>query len=110
MVLEDEEVGFDIFKLAQFLANKWSTPTLHAFNKNNYYEECLLIGRFLSTMMMDMVWMKEETSRIRKDAYMYFLRGRVILRYPKKRSGTPLRVVTRGKDQSALMSELHDSP
>mgnify|MGYP000273496517 CR=1 FL=1 len=93
MVSEDEEVGVDFFESARISANKWSTPALNEFSKDDYDGEWLLIGRFLSTMTMDTLWMKEEASRLRKKAYKFFLRGGKIWRHPKKRNGAPLRVV-----------------
>ena len=69
MVSEDEEVGVDFFESAQLSANGRSTLALHAFNEDDYEGEWLLIGRFLSTMVMDATWTKEEANPIRKKAY-----------------------------------------
>jgi hypothetical protein len=44
-------------------------------------------------------WTRKEANRIRKKAYRFFLRDGYIWKYPKKRSGAPLRVVAKGEEQ-----------
>ena len=110
MVSEDENVALDFFKAAQLSAKDRGTPTLHAFNENEYEGEWLLIGRFLSSMMADASWTKEEALQIRKKSYQYFLKGGFLWRHPKRRTGMPRRVVVKKDDQTTLMSEFHESP
>ena len=90
MVSKGEEVGIDFFELARMLANGRSTPTLLKFNENDYDEEWLQIGQFLSLMTNDALETKEEASHIRKKAYKFFLRDGVIWRHAKKQNGTQL--------------------
>ena len=63
----------ETFESAQMSTNGRGTPTLHAFNEDNYEREWLLIGRFLSTMTAEASWTKKEVTRIRKKAYKFFL-------------------------------------
>ena len=72
IVLEDEDVSVDFFESTQMMANKRSTPDLNEFNEDEYENEWLLIGRFLSTMVLMatvVTWTKEEASQIRKKMY-----------------------------------------
>ena len=85
MVSEDENVALDFFKVAQLSAKDRGTPTLHAFNENEYEGEGLLIGRFLRTMMADASWKKKEALQIRKKAYQYFLKGGFLWRQEDRR-------------------------
>ena len=90
MVSEDEEVGVDFFKAAYVTTGKGSTPVLNDFDESKYDGEWLRIGGFLRTMTPEAVWTKEETNRIRKKAYRFFLREGCIWKHPKKRDGVPL--------------------
>ena len=69
MVSEDEDVVVDFFKMAQLSAEDKGTPTLHAFNENEYEGEWLLIVGFLRTMTMNASWTKEKALRIWNKAY-----------------------------------------
>ena len=78
MVSEDEEVGVDFFEAAYVTTGRESTPTLNDFDESKYNGEWLQIGGFLKTMTSGATWTKEETNRIRKKAYRFFLRDRYI--------------------------------
>jgi hypothetical protein len=54
--------------------------------------------------------MREETNRIRKKAYRFFLRDRCIWKHPKKRNDIPLRVVTKKNEWEELLAAYHESP
>ena len=72
MVSEDEEVGVDFFKSA-YITRERSTPTLNEFREDEYNGEWLQICMFLKTMTPDVVWTKDEATRIRNKVYRYFL-------------------------------------
>ena len=80
MVSEDEEVGMDFFKTAYVMTREGSTPTVNEFDGSKCDGEWLQIGGFLKTMTPDAAWKKKEANRIRKKAYRFFLRCRVIMR------------------------------
>ena len=109
MVSEDEDVALDFFKMARLSAEDKETLNLHAFNEDEYEGEWLLIGRFLRTMTTDASLTKEEALRIRKKAYQYFLKGGLLWRHPKRRTGIPRRVVMKKEVQRTLMTEFHES-
>ena len=69
MVSEYEDVEVDFFESSRLSANKWSTPTLHLFNEDDYDGDWLPIGNFLGLMTTNASETKEEASRIRKKAY-----------------------------------------
>ena len=110
MMSEDEDVTLDFFKTAQASIDDRDVRVLHAFNESEYEGEWLHIGKFLSSMTVDSSWSKEEAQRLRKKAYKYFLRGGFLWRHPKRRTGTPQRVVIKEDDQTTLVSEFHESP
>ena len=109
MVSEDEDVVLDFFKTARLSVEDKHTQILHAFNKNEYEGEWLLIGRLLRTLMSDISLMKEEALRIRKKAYRYFVKGGFLWRHPKRRTRIPRRVVVKKEEQVMLMTKLHES-
>ena len=78
---DNEEVDVDFFEFARLRANTHNTPTLNEFNEDDYKGEWLLIGRFLSTMVLNVTWTKHEAWRIRKKAYRLFLRNNKIWRH-----------------------------
>ena len=90
MVSKDEEVGADFFESARMKVKRRTTSPLNEFDENDYDREWLLIWRFQKTMMLDASLTREEASRLRKKAYMYFLRNGKIWRHPKKRNDAPL--------------------
>ena len=110
MVSEGKEVGEDFFPSGRVSANERSTPALNEFHVDDYDGKWLQIGQFLSTMALNVTWTKEEAGRIRKKSYRFFLRDGKIMWHPKKRTGTPLRVVTKKEEQTVLLSEFHESP
>ena len=73
MVLEDEEVGVDLFESAQVTAKGRNTPALNEFNASGYEGEWLRISRFLRTLTPAVARTKDEVNRIRKKAYRFFL-------------------------------------
>ena len=102
MVTEDEELGVDFFESAQVMAKGRGAPALNEFNENEYEEEWLRIGRFLRTLTPDVVWTNDETNRIRKKAYYFFLWDGSIWKHPKKGDGVPLQVVAKKEEQEEL--------
>ena len=96
MVSEDEEVDVDFFETAYITTRKGSTPTLNEIDERKYDGEWLQISGFLKTMTS--AWTKEESNRIRKKAYRFFLRDGCIWKHPKKRVGIPLRVVVKKEE------------
>ena len=98
MVSENEDVSLDFFKIAQASVEDHDVQVLHAFNKSEYKGEWLHIGKFLRSMMVNSSWLKEQAYRVRKNAYKYFLRGGFLWRHPKRRTGTPQRVVIKKED------------
>ena len=54
--------------------------------------------------------MKEEAQRIWKKVYKYFLQGRDLLKHPKKRTNTSLRIVCKKEDKRKLVFEYHEGP
>ena len=98
MVLEDEEVGVDFFKAAYVTTGKGITSALNDFDESKYDGEWLQIGGFLKTMTPDAAWTKEETNRIRKKAYCFFLWDEYIWKHPKKTNGVLLRVVAKKEE------------
>ena len=101
---DDEEVGMDFFEAAYVTTRKGSTPALNKFDKSKYDGKCFQIGEFLKTMTPDAAWTKEETNRIRKKAYRFFLRDRYIWKHPKKRNNIPLRVVAKKEEHEELLA------
>ena len=61
-------------------------------------------------MVPDVAWAKDEASRIRKKDYRFFLHNGKIWKHPKRRIGTPLRVVAKKEEQLVLVSDFHESP
>ena len=61
-------------------------------------------------MTLDAAWTKEETNRIRKKAYRFFLRDGCIWKHLKKRNNIPLRVVAKKEEQEELLTAYHESP
>ena len=78
MVLEDEEVNVDFFESARLSAKKQGPPALHRFNENYYEGECLLIRKFLSTMVPGASLAMEDASRIWKKSYKFFQQDKKI--------------------------------
>ena len=109
-VLEDEEVSVDFFEAAYVTTRKGSTLALNEFDERKFDGEWLQIGGFLMTMTPNVAWTKEETNRIRKKAYRFFLRDGCIWKHPKKRNGIPLRVVAKKEDQEEFLTAYHESP
>ena len=64
MVSEDEEIDVGFFESARLRANRYNTPALNELMENDYEGEWLLIGRFLSTMALDLGWTKDEAGWI----------------------------------------------
>ena len=60
-------------------------------------------------MTPDTAWTREETNRIRKKVYLFFLRDGYIWKHPKKRDGIPLRVAEK-EEQEELLAAYHESP
>ena len=106
MVSEYEDVEVDFFESSRLSANKWSTPTLHLFNEDDYEGEWLVIGRVLSMMAPDATSSKDEASRVRKKAYWFFLRNGKIWRHPKKRTDAPLWVVARRNNRHSCRNSM----
>ena len=78
MVSEDEEVNVDFYESGLLLAQKRGTPALHRFNENYYEGECLLIRKFLSTMVPGASLAMEDASRIWKKSYKFFQQDKKI--------------------------------
>ena len=110
MVLEDKEVNVDFFESAQVTVREENSPTLNEFNENEYEGEWFWIGRFLRTLTSDAAWKRDEGIRIRMKPYWFFLHNGSIWRHPKKRNGTPLRLMIKRGEQKALLSVYHESP
>ena len=85
MISKDENVTLDFFKATQLSAKDRGTPTLHAFNENEYEGEWLLIGRFLRTMMEDASWTKEEALQNMKESLLVLFEGRIPLAASKEK-------------------------
>jgi hypothetical protein len=110
MVSEDEEVCVNFFEAAHLTIERGSTPTLNEFDESEYDGEWLQIRRFLKMITSTAPWTREETNRIRKKAYRFFLRDGRIWKHPKKRNGVPLRVVTKKEERKELLMAYHKSP
>ena len=78
MVSEDREVSVDLFESARLSAKKWGTLARHRFNENYYEGECLLIRKFLSTMVPGASLAMEDASRIWKKSYKFFQQDKKI--------------------------------
>ena len=114
-ISEKDNTMADMLSRARFEATyvttrRGSTPALNEFDESKYDGEWLQIGGFLRTMTLDAAWTKEETNRIRKKAYQFFLRDWYIWKHPKKRDDIPLRVVAKKEEQEELLAAYHESP
>ena len=109
MQSDDEDVHLDIFKMACAQTEEGTMQVLTNFKEEEYEGEWRQLGKFLSLMKPEITWSKEETRKIRKKAYKFFLKEGILWKHPKKRRGTPLRVVTKKSDQRKLLTEFHDS-
>jgi hypothetical protein len=97
-----EEVGSDFFTS--------SFVRVHAtFMEQDYDDEFVDIGKYLSTLWRDEAWTTDDFRRIRKKVYKYFLKDGHLWRHPKKNNGTPMRVVCKLEEQHRLIKEFHDS-
>ena len=63
----------------------------------------------MRTMTPDASWTKDETNRIRKKAYRFFLQDGYLWKHPKKRNDIPLWVVAK-EEEEELLTTYHDSP
>ena len=75
VVSEDDDVALEFFKITQASAEERGVWVLNTFNKSEYDGGWRHIGRFFSSLTTDASWTKEETQRIRKKSYKYFLQG-----------------------------------
>ena len=75
MMLEDEYVSLDIFKMIQASIVEENVKVCNAFNEHEYEGEWLHIGRLLSSMEANTSWSKEYTRIFLKKVYKYFLQG-----------------------------------
>jgi hypothetical protein len=96
--------------VAYLRTEKGSTPTLNEFDESKYDREWLQIGGFLKTMTPDVAWTREETNRIDKKAYRFFLRNGCLWKHLKKRNDITLRVVAKKEEQEELLAAYHESP
>jgi hypothetical protein len=97
-----EEVGSDFF------VN--SFVRVHAtFMEQDYDDEFVDIGKYLSTLRRDEAWTTDDFRRIRKKAYKYFLKDGHLWRHAKKNNGIPMRVVCKLEEQQRLIREFHDT-
>jgi hypothetical protein len=98
----DEEVGSDFFTS--------SFVRLHAtFMEQDYDDEFVEIGKYLSTLRQDESWMTDDFRRIRKKAYKYFLKDGHLWRHAKRTPGISMRVVCKLEERRRLIMEFHDS-
>ena len=99
---DEENVGLDYFT-SSFVR------VLATFMEQDYDDEFVEIGKYLSTLQRDEAWSTEDFHRIRKKAYKYFLKDGALWRHAKKKNGTPMRVICKLEEQRQLMKEFHDS-
>jgi hypothetical protein len=99
---DEEDVGSDFFTS--------SFVRVHAtFMEQDYDDEFVDIGKYLSTLRRDEAWKTDDFRRIRKKAYRYFLKDRHLWRHPKKNNGNRIRVVCNLEERHRLIKEFHDS-
>ena len=102
MCSDEEEVGLNFFTVS-------CARVLAVFKVEDYEGELIEIGKYLSSLTMDESWSKEDFYQIRKKAYKFFLKEGHLWKFPKRKNGTPLRVVCKKQDQQTLIAEFHDS-
>ena len=84
----DNEEELDFFKTTPMTAERDNGGTSLTFEVDEYTAgERLLIGRFLTTLTLDLLWTNVDSQKIRTKAYIYFLRGH-LWKHPKKRLDT----------------------
>jgi hypothetical protein len=99
---DEEDVQSDFFTS--------SFVRVHAtFMEQDYDDEFLNIGKYLSTLRRDEAWTTDDFRRIWKKAYKYFLKDGHLWRHAKKNNGIPMRVVSKLEEQRRLIKEFHDS-
>ena len=82
---EEEDVGSDFFTS--------SFVRVHAtLMGQEYDDEFIKIGRYLSSLRRDEAWTTDDFRQIRKKEYKYFLREGHLWRHEKKKHGIPMRV------------------
>ena len=85
MQSDDEDVHLDIFKMACAQTEEGTMQVLTNFKEEEYEGEWRQLGKFLSLMKPEIPWSKEETRKIRKKAYKFFLKEGFLWKHPKKR-------------------------
>ena len=110
MVIEGDDVGTNFYTTSYVERDHYCyTSSLESFFEDMYDGEWLHIGHYLSTLTKQEGWSDQEFKRIRRKAYGCFLQNGHLWKHPKKRSGTPQRVVCNKEDQRKLMKEFHES-
>lgn len=110
MVIEGDDVGTNFYTTSYVQRDHFCyASSLESFFEDMYDGEWLQIGHYLSTLTKQEGWSDQEFKRIRRKAYGYFLQNGHLWKHPKKRSGTPQRVVCNKEDQRKLMKEFHES-
>ena len=80
------------------------------FKEEDYKGKLIEIGKYLSSLKKDELWMDENFRQIRMKAYKCFLNDGYLWKLPKKQKGSPLRVVCKKEEQQAqVIAEFHYS-
>ncbi|KAL3680995.1 hypothetical protein R1sor_023951 [Riccia sorocarpa] len=102
MIEESEDIGEQFYSVSEVGVN-----SVVGFREDLYEGEWLSIGRYLKTLSKQEGWTDEEYRKVRKKAYSYMLEDGYLWKWPKRRTGVPLRVVCDIETQLKLITEFH---